>query len=212
MTKEEEFLAQNRELQHRLREVRTENAELKVQYRRWLILATGISVCSLFLSAVVVMWSPDKVELTDLIQGIGVDIAHIEEEQPIEAAGDIDIDEFADENTLAGVSEPMVNDIEMGLEPPEFMLTEVEEPKKVEKKVPVVVVKTEEPKTSERKFTLPKTKRKRVILYKVKRNDTLSDIAIQHFGAYRYVKKIKKDNGLRSDMLHQGMELKIILD
>lgn len=45
----------------RLRELRTENAELKIQYRRWLNLSALISVCSLGLTLLMIVFSGDVV-------------------------------------------------------------------------------------------------------------------------------------------------------
>lgn len=57
----DQLKSQLRESKMRLRELRTENAELKIQMRRWLICSAAVSVLSLLLSFITVFSSGDIV-------------------------------------------------------------------------------------------------------------------------------------------------------
>lgn len=64
---------------------------------------------------------------------------------------------------------------------------------------------------TEEAFTLPTSSPEtKLIYYKVKKNDTLSKIALKHFGTWKAYKKIKKDNNLSSDLVKPGQVLLII--
>jgi hypothetical protein len=212
MTEEEKLRSEVRELKMRLRELRTENAELKLQQKRWLTLSTGVSVFSLILAIVMFSVTGDiKVQL-DSSSSSDLDIYTNLEPEPI-GSGESEItDPLQSELEMKPVKkDPIEEDSTSFLDAPDLGL-EINPPKPD----PKPPVRNTEPSRGGA-FELPGSNqgpKKRVIQYTVKKNDTLWHIAKKTMGSSKSsnIRKIMKDNGLTDSRLEPGMSLVIIVE
>lgn len=198
MTEAEELRSETRELKMRLREVRTENAELKLQQKRWLILSSIVSGLSLFLAFLMFFASGDiKVEKTypSNHQPTVYPLDPVEVPAPVVVSEPEPPKPVKPKDTFLDAPE-----LDFGLEP------KTTEPKVVNK----------EPSRGG-DFALPgmeSQSKKKVTQYVVRKNDTLWSIAKKMMGSSKSsnINKIMKDNGLTDSRLDPGMSLVIITD
>jgi hypothetical protein len=217
-----------RESQMRLREVRTENGELKIQYRRWLYTAVSLSMASMVICVAMMIFDSDP--LTDLNspnepQGTatveGNDTAPepnpFEPEDPAFA-----LEGSNPEDEVEPDTERSSLDLEMpGWDEPADPKPETKTPPKEK---PTFSIPKSNPKNTNPTpppasggFQLPgsSSSEKRVITHRVEKYDTLWEILKRYQSSPptpRLIRKVIKDNGLTSSRIQPGSELIIILD
>lgn len=216
MTELEILQRQLRESKMRLRELRTENAELKIQHRRWLIVSAIVSVFSLLLSLVMVFTSGDIV-----IQGAGgmaglpADDTAWQQEGPTPAVVD-NVELSPPSESFQPLTPPRIDD---DLEAPPLILDEPEPEKPTMSTSPLTFPSRAE--SSSRPatggFVLPGSSakpKKRVEQYVVQKNDSLWKIVSRFYGTAtpKKIQKVMQDNGLVSSQIKPGSTLLLIID
>ena len=232
MTELENLQVQLRESKMRLRELRTENAELKIQYRRWLLLSVGVSFLSFSLSIVLAIMLNSRPVEADLPG------SEVENELPKK--------EPSSQGAPKSLNAPLKNSETDSLVPPPIDVPEPQrfiplgnkeaEASKASLKLPsgkkdarTPTLPIDEPKEAEedsaatpapsvtQPFALPSSSNKAqkgVKRYVVQKNDSLWKIVGKYYGAATptRIKKVMKDNGLSDINLRPGTTLLLIID
>ena len=209
MTETEQLRSEVRELKMRLREYRTENAELKLQQKRWLTLSTGVSVFSLLLAVFMFFISGD-IKVEHPTQGSQI---YSLDPKPSQAETPLNVKPSPKSVTKTPIKEdPKPMDSSLFLDAPDLGLDlDLSNPTPFSKK-------SVSPQPSRGGgFELPgltQGTKKKVIQYTVKKNDTLWNIADKMMGSPKQtnINKIMKDNGLTQPRIDPGMVLVIIVE
>jgi hypothetical protein len=215
MTDLEIIQRQLRESKMRLREVRTENAELKIQHRRWLVVSATVSVISLLLSFVMVFNSGDIViqgEGSQMSVSLDAPVWH-EESIPLPVN---EVEDLRSQEKIEEITPPRFDD---ALEAPPLVLDEPT-PSKPFRREPVLKLPSRaesRPEPVRSGFSLPSSSnkpKKRVEQYVVRKNDSLWKIVSRFYGTAtpRKVQKVMKDNGLVNSQIKPGSTLLLIID
>lgn len=237
MTEEERLGSRIRELEMRLRELRGENAHLKLQQDRWLKLCVGCSVLACLMSVGILV-----------IEGLGDGIPRMvgnsvvtpSQAHVLEPENSLGLEQDTGVSSGTVVSEKL-DSSPPGIEivPPSLTLDEeVESPRSKPQKLkqpeprkavvedmlppPLENLPTAEgPKVSGKlvippsdkttsPFVLPGTSVKQEPLkYTVREGETLWSVSRKFFGDHKSVEKIKRLNNLSGDELRAGMVLRI---
>ena len=235
MTEQENLQIQLRESKMRLRELRTENAELKIQYRRWLLLSVGVSFLSFSLSVVLAMmlnFSSDEVDLP----ATNAQNELASQENIVPPTQDAaKIPKLGSKNNATDSLTPPPIDVP---EPHRLipLANKETEANKATIKLPsgkkdtrTPTLALDEPKSSEdessatpapsvaQPFSLPSSSnkaQKEVKRYVVQKNDSLWKIVGKYYGAATptRIKKVMKDHGLTDINLRPGTTLLLIID
>jgi hypothetical protein len=216
-----------RESQQRLREVRTENGELKIQYRRWLFTAVCLSMASMVICLALMLFDTDPLsDLDSYTEETQEPVIHLESD--IEKVTSFTSSEPFLEVEPPEITEPASNQEDSTSLEVEMPGWDEPEPDPVEDQTP--------PATKSNTFTFPKAETanptpppttgafllpgssstgKRVIHHRVRKYDTLWKILEDYQGSpptLKLINKIIKDNGLPSSRIQPGSELIIILN
>jgi hypothetical protein len=240
MTDLEILQSQLRETKMRLRELRTENAELKIQQRRWLFMCVGVSGFSLLLSSVLLFTSGDIViEDPNLPRTfdstlVAVDSRSVDprsmDSTSVETAAPLPVEDLAAPEPVVldggfGSSEPEledplapppIDDSALAVDAPELaMPTSPPEPKPAPLTLPSSGSSFSPP--ASQGFSLPGSSsrsKRRVEQYRVKKNDSLWKIVNRYYGTAtpKKIQKVMKDNGLSNTQIMPGSTLLLIID
>ncbi len=233
MTPEEQYQARTRELEHRLREVRSENSELKINQRRWLGMCSLISAVSLSVLILVVVTSlRPEVLLTGEInerQEAELNRVQIELKQKKTQCEKLlhrnqELEEMLSKEKLE-TNTPVQDQNSSLLQPPEPPIPNPTKVRVPEIPTPPVSQSLElpsvanSPATDSTSFSLPdqdshssSTEQNQNYVYTVKKNDTLYGLSKKFFNNYSSVSRIRIANHLQSNNLYPGQQLIIPLD
>lgn len=221
MTEQERLKSQIRESHMRLRELRTENAELKIQYRRWLNLSALISGVSLMFS-LVMFFFPREVF-------VQVPAEPAFSASPSQQGGGDDF--LGDQVVLADdaqdggfVDAPRIKNVETSLGGLEVLMapdisTSIEDRADSWDKEPSSSFDIEDSRgldLPKMDFALPGVAEniQRVEQYLVQKNDNLWGIVKRFYGSATPAKvaKVARDNDLVGSNIKPGMTLLLIID
>ena len=216
--------AEVRELRHRIREVRTENAELKVQYRRWLIFSVCLSVLSLLLAFLLVFIGAPVITLPENNSPKvhhSASLPSLEEEDDLPVVHEEESDSLwsdlalpdEDESLEEPITEKEPSSHFASLPLPDDLEDDLVEDTHQDSSAELATVP---PPRKSGGFALPGNSQatRKVIHYTVKKNDSLWLICKRYFSRPTpgVIRKIKRDNSLVSDRIEPGMKLVLIID
>lgn len=229
MTELETLKSQLRENQMRLRELRTENAELKIQYRRWQLSSAIISGLSLLVAfyllvtdsgpSLKIVRAPTEPLGSSTVEHIAPPSTMVEA-PPVEVPMGETIPK-AHESSGVTATEPQPSPPDP-LEAPSLDFVEEEDPFTpppfdVEEEEPPepAIVASRPPRAST--FALPGVGSKperRVERHTVIKHENLWRIVEKYYGRVtpRIIKKVMKDNGLSSSRIQPGTTLLLIIE
>ena len=221
MTEQERLKSQIRESHMRLRELRTENAELKIQYRRWLNLSALISSMSLVLSLVMVFF-PREVRVEVPVQQTISDFTAQQGDRDDFLGGDVhalpnDQGEALPESSQGEVLAPSLGGLEVLMAPDiPVPIAEVATPADRKSSSPLDIDDSRGIDLPKMDFALPGVGEniQRVEQYLVRKNDNLWGIVKRFYGSATPAKvaKVARDNGLVGSRIKPGMTLMLIID
>jgi LysM repeat protein len=216
MTELENLQSQLRESKMRLRELRTENAELKIQYRRWLWVSAGVSVLSLSLTIWVSLSGGGEMVLQPYSVAGSAQTAFVE--PPTSSHSPV-----SPLPTTKFAFEPLAIDAPGFDLPEEPSVRRASENHLEAPALPLAATEIEESSTrsselvATKAFSLPGSAgkpQKTVKRYVVQKNDSLWKIVNRFYGSAtpQRIKKVMQDNGLGDTNLQPGVTLLLIID